>query len=155
MKRLILTCMLAVITLSILAQDRLAVLPKVEFAYMPGGRDISFMESQYMVNTNRDLAIYYVDHKISVGKFRFRSGADIKYKGFTFNVDAMVFCDKSENQASFAPRSATWNTSLTYNITSMIKIRVEHSCTHPIATDASTPVNIYDGYNMIAISYGY
>ncbi len=86
--------------------------------------------------------------------YRVRMGCDLTYKKFTLYFDQHIYM-KSVAITKFDPYQAYWYVGCNYKVSKNIKISYEHLCIHPITYFSIPRDNLFGGYNMISISYGY
>lgn len=91
----------------------------------------------------------------SRGDFKFSTGATALFAGrIGLYFDTDVFA--TVGNAAFRPRFAEFRCGVESRITERIRLRVEHSCGHPIDSyNGERSLRYFTGYNSISLSWGY
>lgn len=89
------------------------------------------------------------------GNYRVRIGCSFDYKKLSIYFDQNTYMSKGHNIA-FSPSLYEWFTGIQYKFTDKIMLKYEHLCMHP-TQDYNKPMRtqLFGGYNMFSISYGY
>lgn len=95
-----------------------------------------------------------IESIVNYGEFRLRMGAEYKYKDFSAYLDQNIYMDKASG-VTFTPLQAEWFAGLKVEIKKGLFLKYEHYCIHPIETDGNIKTNVYGGYDLISLSYGY
>lgn len=90
---------------------------------------------------------------VNYGTFRARVGAEVTYKSFAAGFSQNVYMEKGRN--AFRPLQAEWFVNVSFKLTDKIKVSIEHLCVHPVRSDGIERIEMFGGYNMISVSYGY
>jgi hypothetical protein len=91
---------------------------------------------------------------VDYGTFRARIGAEASYRRFAIGFTQHVYM-RHWNSFTFRPMQAEWFVNASFRLTDKLKLSVEHLCVHPVRTDGVRNVEVFGGYNMVSVSYGY
>jgi len=82
-----------------------------------------------------------------------KSGLAYTWKFLTADFDNTFWVSKADG-LMFAPIQARFDIGLEARM-GQVRIRICHSCLHPVASDAVMPVGLYGACTKISLSYGY
>lgn len=124
--------------------------PKVAFDYFPNSLGYTFMVNNELAELGRYRTRVGIDFigNIPINKPFIK---DIKYNVFTDIHTHMNFANRG---LRFDPKIVNFyiGANLSYK---KFKIEYKHLCVHPTKSHTSIPIQVYGGYDMISISYGY
>ena len=142
MKHIITIIVLLLSVISVSAQDKIRLYPKVSASY-----------GDYQIRVRDDISGLPTSYRLP--NFKFRTGLEMKYKKVSAYYDSSFLCEYKGT--SFAPKQAIFEIGASYEVIKNIKVGASHCCLHPLHSDSDHAYNggVFGGYNQITISYGY
>jgi len=124
--------------------------PKVAFDYFPTKRGCTFKvgdEIAFLGDYRTRIGLDFTG-KVPINKNFVR---DLTYTAFT---DIHTYMDFANRGVQFSPNLVNFyiGVNLSYK---KFKLEYKHLCVHPTKVDGRKSLDVYGGYDMVSLSYGY